>query len=263
MNRAAFAFLLLAYASRLGYGASNWKLVWSDEFNSGRKAPPDAAKWTYDLGAGGWGNQELETYTDAIENIFQDGDGNLVIRALKTKSAFKSARIKTQGKFSVKYGKIEARIRIPRGQGMWPAFWMLGDNIATAGWPKGGEIDVMENIGREPSMVHGTVHGPGYSGDHGISFPYSLPEGRAMADDFHIFGIDWSADAITFYCDGEAYGTVTPASLPKGTVWVYDHPFFLILNLAIGGKWPGNPDRSTQFPQTMLVDWVRVWQAQQ
>ena len=242
--------------------SSNWKLIWSDEFNSDRQAPPDPSKWTYDLGGGGWGNRELEVYTKDTENVFQDGQGHLVIRAIKSESGgFTSARIKTQGKFAIKYGKIEARMRIPRGQGMWPAFWMLGDDSSTAGWPKCGEIDVMENIGKEPSIVHGTVHGPGYSGKDGITSQHALSGDQALADDYHVYAVEWSENSVKFFLDGQSYATVTPASLPRGTRWVYDHPFFLILNLAIGGGWPGNPDASTEFPQTMLVDWVRVWQA--
>ncbi|MGA8026739.1 MAG: glycoside hydrolase family 16 protein [Bryobacteraceae bacterium] len=258
MNRLALALLLTALPI---LPATNWKLIWSDEFNGAKDAPPDSSKWTYDLGAGGWGNHELEVYTKSPENISQDGEGHLVIRAVKTESGFTSARIKTQDKFTVEYGKIEARMKIPYGQGMWPAFWMLGNNIAAAGWSKCGEIDVMENIGKEPSVVHGTVHGPGYSGAHGITSQYSLPGGKPLSDDFHVYGIEWGPNSIQFFLDGQPYSTVTPASLPKGTVWVYDHPFFLLLNLAVGGGWPGNPDATTVFPQTLLVDWVRVWQS--
>lgn len=223
---------------------------------------PDASKWTYDLGDGGWGNHELETYTKSIENVSQDGHGHLVIRAINAGSgSYTSARIKTQGKFTVQYGKIAARMKIPHGQGMWPAFWMLGANIESAGWPACGEIDIMENIGKEPSVVHGTVHGPGYSGSHGIGHPDELPGGEPLSRRFHIYAVEWwSPSAITFLLDNKSYFTVTPRDLPPGTRWVYDRPFFLLLNLAVGGRWPGNPDSTTQFPQTLLVDWVRVWQ---
>ena len=258
MPARALALLLLSLPA---LAANNWKLVWSDEFNGPANTLPDAAKWTYDLGAGGWGNQELEIYTRQPENTSLDGEGHLIIRAIKTDNGrYTSARLKTQGKIGVKFGRIAVRMKIPRGQGMWPAFWMLGDNIKSAGWPACGEIDVMENIGKEPSTVHGTIHGPGYSGSKGISYKYSLPDGRSLADDFHVYSAEWSSKSITFFLDGKPYGTVTPVDLPPGAHWVYDQPFFLLLNLAVGGAWPGNPDATTRFPQTLTVDWVRVWQ---
>jgi beta-glucanase (GH16 family) len=248
--------VLLAFPA---FAATSWKLTWSDEFNGAAKALPDPGKWTYDLGAGGWGNQELETYTNQADNVSQDGQGHLVIRAIKTASGYTSARIKTQDKFSVQYGKIAVRMKIPHGQGMWPAFWMLGNDIKSARWPACGEIDVMENIGKEPSIVHGTIHGPGYSGSKGISHQTALPRGQPLSDDFHVYSVEWSPAAITFFLDDKPYATVTPTDLPAGTHWVYDHPFFLLLNLAVGGDWPGNPDTTTQFPQAMVVDWVRAW----
>lgn len=241
--------------------AANSKLAWSDEFNGHKGAPPDPSKWTFDLGAGGWGNHELEIYTRRPENIFQDGEGHLIIRATKAgPKTFTSARIKTKGKYTLTYGKIEARIKIPSGQGMWPAFWMLGDDNDAVGWPKCGEIDVMENIGKEPAIVHGTVHGPQYFGSGGISSQYSLPVGTALSDDFHVYAVLWSPHSIKFLLDDKSYASVTPASLPKGAKWVFDHPFFLLLNFAVGGDWPGAPDETSRFPQTMQVDWVRVWQ---
>ena len=239
--------------------AKDRRLVWSDEFDGPAGAAPDASKWVYDLGGGGWGNQELEVYTDSRSNSYLDGHGNLVIEALEpSPGQFTSARIKTQGKFAAKYGRVEARIKIPYGQGLWPAFWMLGDNIQEVRWPACGEIDIMENIGREPGIVHGTVHGPGYSNSHGIGKPFKLAAGR-FADDYHVYAVEWVPDRIDFLVDGTRYHTVTPASLPSGTKWVYDHPFFLILNVAAGGEWPGNPDSTSVFPQKMLVDWVRVY----
>ncbi len=253
-------FALPALAATHWKLTSSWRLTWSDEFNGAANTPPDSIKWSYDLGAGGWGNHELETYTSAPLNVSQDGEGHLVIRAIKTSAGYTSARIKTQGKFTVQYGKIAARMKIPHGQGMWPAFWMLGADIKSAGWPKCGEIDVMENIGKEPSIVHGTIHGPGYFGSKGISHQYSLPNDVPLSDDFHVYAVEWSPDSITFLLDDKPYGTVTPADLPPGTHWVYNHPFFMLLNLAVGGDWPGNPNDSTRFPQKLLVDWVRVWQ---
>ena len=254
VTRTLASLLFLAFPL---LSASNWKLVWSDEFNGPTNSPPDPTKWIYDLGAGGWGNQELETYTDNPENIFQDGEGHLVIRAVKTASGgYTSARIKTLGKFATQYGKIEARIKIPHGQGIWPAFWMLGDDIPTVGWPKCGEIDVMENIGKEPSLVHGTVHGPG----NNIGEEHALHGSPPLSNDFHIYAVEWSRNRIRFLIDGKRYFTVSPVLLPDGARWAYNHPFFLLLNLAVGGPWPGNPDASTVFPQDMLVDWVRVSQ---
>jgi beta-glucanase (GH16 family)/predicted Ser/Thr protein kinase len=239
--------------------AQDRQLIWSDEFNGAPGSPPDPAKWAYDLRGGGWGNQELEVYADSRANSHLDGQGHLVIQALQpTPGKFTSARLKTQGKFAFEYGRVEARIRIPYGQGIWPAFWMLGADIQDKGWPTCGEIDIMENIGREPDTVHGTVHGPGYSGDRSISKPFQIPAGR-FADDYHVYAVDWTPDRIDFLVDGQSYHTVTPASLPTRTKWVYDHPFFLILNVAVGGMWPGNPDKTSEFPQTMLVDYVRVY----
>jgi beta-glucanase (GH16 family) len=247
--------------------ASAWTLVWSDEFDGPSGALVDASKWVFDLGGHGWGNQELEYYTDRPRNVSLNGEGALAIQALRetykgsdgVTRDYTSARIKTQGTFELAYGRFEARIKIPRGQGLWPAFWMLGADINNVGWPTCGEIDIMENIGREPSMVHGTIHGPGYSGGNGIGAHFSLPGGARFADDFHVFAVEWEPTAIRFYVDASLYATRTPADLPGGQRWVYDHPFFLLLNVAVGGSWPGSPDATTVFPQTMLVDYVRVY----
>lgn len=236
--------------------------MWSDEFNGPANTPPDPSKWGYDLGGGGFGNAELETYTNSPDNVSMDGNGNLVIHALRpTAGTYTSGRIKTQGKFSIAYGKIEARIKIPFGQGIWPAFWMLGANIQAVGWPNCGEIDIMENIGKEPALIHGTVHGPGYSGANGIGKPYALPSGQPFSNDFHVFTVVWSPNNLEFQVDGNAYFRVTPQSLPSGAKWVFDKPFFLLLNLAVGGGWPGYPDATTTFPQVMTVDYVRVYRS--
>lgn len=253
----------------LGIGllsASGWasaapaKLLWSDEFNGAALSRPDATKWTYDLGANGWGNNELEDYTDHAENAFLDGEGHLVIRAKKDKTGhYTSARLKTEGLFSFTYGRVEARMKLPHGQGMWPAFWMLGADIGTAAWPECGELDILENLGREPSIAHGTIHGPGYSGKNSISAQYELPGSPALANDFHVYAADWSPNRIEFSVDEHVYATVTPAALPPGTKWVFDHPFFILLNLAVGGAWPRNPDATTSFPQDLTVDYVRVY----
>jgi beta-glucanase (GH16 family) len=254
----------LAVAAALAGSAAaqdGWKLVWSDEFDGPARSAPDATKWTYDVGATGWGNRELENYTRSLDNASLDGNGNLVIQALKTESGYTSARLKTQGLYTMTYGKIEARLKIPYGQGIWPAFWLLGENSRRGGWPRCGEIDVMENIGKEPATVHATVHGPGYSGGSGIGKPYALTGGR-FADDFHIYTVVWNRDSLEFFVDGNSYHKMGPSSIPSGSEWVFDHPFFIILNVAVGGGWPGNPDDATKFPQRMLVDYVRVYQAQ-
>lgn len=244
-----------------------WSLVWSDEFGGPDGSAVDSSKWTAEVGGWGWGNNELEYYTSRLANAYQSG-GSLVIKAIKETYTgpdnvtrnYTSARLITKNKFSLTYGRIEARIKLPYGQGIWPAFWMLGTNIDTVGWPTCGEIDIMENIGREPSIIHGTIHGPGYSGANGLSSSYSLSNNQAFADSFHTFAVEWEPNVVRFYCDGILYKTRTPADLPPGTTWVYDHPFFIILNVAVGGYWPGNPDSTTVFPQTMLVDYVRVYQ---
>jgi beta-glucanase (GH16 family) len=257
-----FSLLSLFLATVASPAPPYWTLVWSDEFEGPAGAAPDATHWTYDLGAGGWGNQELETYTAARDNSYLDGAGNLVIEVRQpAPGQYTSARLKTQTKFAIEYGRIEARIKLPAGQGIWPAFWMLGANIPDVGWPRCGEIDIMENIGREPSTIHGTVHGPDYSGQHGIGQSYTLPDGQRFADDYHVFAIDWSPNAIQFSVDTNLYQTVTPAALPQGAAWAFDHSFFLLLNVATGGSWPGNPDATTQFPQKMLVDYVRVYKS--
>jgi len=253
MKRAA---LLLLAAVTVACAADNWKLVWSDEFNGPQGAAPDAKVWTHELGASGWGNQELENYTNSRENSFLDGAGHLVIRAIKTDSGYTSARIKTQGHYAVKYGRVAARLKLPKGQGIWPAFWMLGDDIDAVGWPKCGEIDIMEFIGKTPGTAYFTLHGPGYSGAGGLSKSAPVPD----PDGFHTYGIEWTPELITFLLDDHVVRTLTPKDLPTGAKWVYDHPHFILLNLAVGGGWPGNPDATTVFPQDYVIDWVRVWQ---
>jgi beta-glucanase (GH16 family) len=257
------AIALTAQTAPPSAQAAQWALVWSDEFTDPQL---DSSKWVYDIGGGKWGNQELEYYTDLPQNVSIQ-DGKLAITARQEKHTdtnkiiwnFTSGRIKTLSKFTQTYGRFEARIKVPFGQGIWPAFWMLGEDIAKVDWPNCGEIDVMENIGKEPAIVHGTIHGPGYSGAGGIGNLYALAQGQRFADDFHVFAVEWEPHAIRFYVDNNLYVTRTPRELPPGKKWVYDHPFFLLINLAVGGDWPGNPDASTVFPQTMLVDYVRVY----
>ena len=246
---------------------SGYTLAWSDEFSSANGSPPDATKWTYDLGGGGWGNQELESYTSRTRNV-QIQNGNLVITALQENYTgtdgiarnYTSARLKTQNLFTQAYGRFEARIKIPKGQGIWPAFWMLGNDISQNGWPKCGEIDIMENIGREPGIVHGSLHGPSSVAHTSDSTStVSLPPGKSYSDDFHIYAVEWEPGTVRFYVDSDNYATFSKAQWPGGGQWVFDHPFFMIMNVAVGGVWPGSPDASTQFPQQMLVDYVRVY----
>ncbi|MFF9061084.1 ricin-type beta-trefoil lectin domain protein [Streptomyces sp. NPDC101213] len=241
-------------------------VTFSDEFDGPAGAAVDGAKWQIETGDN-VDNHERQYYTAGNRNAALDGQGHLVITARREnpgdyrcwygRCEYTSARLNTAGRFTTTYGHVEARMKIPRGQGMWPAFWMLGNDIGQVGWPNSGEIDVMENVGFEPSAVHGTLHGPGYSGSGGIGAGYTLPGGQVFADAFHTFAVDWSPNAITWSVDGTVYQRRTPADL-GGRQWVFDKPFFLILNLAVGGYWPGDPDGSTAFPQQLLVDHVRV-----
>jgi len=235
-----------------------WQLVWQDEFEGSAGQLPDSAKWTYDIGTN-WGNAQLEYDTDRPENVTLDGNGNLAITARKESymgSAFTSARIKTQGLFEQTYGRFEARIKMPWGPGIWPAFWLLGANIETVGWPQCGEIDIMEYRGQEPTTVHGSVHGPGYSGGAAITQRFDLM-GDRFDNDFHIYAVEWGGDYIDFFVDGNYYQKITPDDLTGD--WVFNHPFFIILNVAVGGNYVGFPTSGTPFPQTMYVDWVRVY----
>lgn len=240
-------------------------LIWSDEFNGSDGSLPDSAKWKIVKSGSGFGNRELEYYTSLPGNIHEK-QGNLVITARKENFTgqdgtrdYTSARIESQGRFELKYGRVEARIKLPKGQGIWPAFWMLGSNFNAIGWPNCGEVDIMENIGREPSLIHGSLHGPGYSGANPLSGTFTLPNDARFSDDFHLFAIEWEPQTIRFYVDDKLYETQTAANLPPGREWAFDHPFYLVLNVAVGGYWPGNPDSTTQFPTSMMVDYVRVY----
>lgn len=244
----------------------SYTLVWSDEFNGADGSAPDPAKWSIQTGGNGWGNNELEYYTARPSNVHVSG-GNLVITAVKESYTgpdgvtrpYTSARLQTKGLFSQQYGRFEASIKIPRGQGMWPAFWMLGNNIDTAGWPACGEIDIMENIGKEPAIIHGSLHGPGYSPGN-VTASYSLPSGT-FADSYHLYAVEWDPQQVRFFVDSTQYAAFAPNNLPTGAIWEFQQqPFFLLLNVAVGGDWPGSPDAATSLPQQMLVDYVRVYQ---
>lgn len=235
------------------------KLVMQDEFDT--NGAPNSTMWSYNIGTGnnGWGNNELEYYTDRPENIVVE-NGMLKITAIKEAfmgSGYTSARIVTKGKYEKQYGRVEARIKLPWGKGLWPAFWMLGADSDTVSWPQCGEIDIMEYIGSNPTTVFGTLHGPGYSGGEAITKKYSFPNDR-FDNDFHIFGIEWGKDYVNFYVDDVLYNQITPKDV-KGE-WVYNKPFYIILNLAVGGVYPGQPNSETVFPQTMLVDYVRIYE---
>ena len=241
----------------------NWQLMWSDEFNGAAGESPDAAKWKFDIGVGpnndGWGNSELEYYTNRTVNASMDGTGNLAITAKKemySGSGFTSARIKTIGLFDQPYGRFEARIKTPWGPGVWPAFWLLGSNVDTIGWPQCGEIDIMELRGQKPNIMNGTVHGPGYSGGSSITKSFAFANDRFDVD-FHVFAVEWGKDYIDFFVDNTLYQQITPDNITGK--WVFDHPFFIIMNVAVGGNYLGFPTNQTPFPQTMLVDYVKVY----
>lgn len=238
------------------------RLVWAEEFDGPAGSVPLATRWGFDVGTD-WGNAQLEYDTARPTNVSLDGSGHLAITARRESylgSAYTSGRINTRGRFETTGGRIEARIQLPTGRGIWPAFWLLGSDIGTVGWPACGEIDVMEYRGQEPAVVHGSLHGPGYSGGNARTRAYTLPSGR-FDTGFHVFAIEWTSSSITWLVDGTPYYAATPSSLPSGTRWVFDRPFFILLNVAVGGNYVGPPDAGTVFPQTMLVDYVRVYQA--
>lgn len=241
------------------------ELVWSDDFT--QDGAPNSSNWTFQVGDGsaqgipGWGNGELQYYTSRPENIKVE-NGNLVITAQKENymgASYTSARILTKGLFQQKYGRFEARIKLPWGKGLWPAFWMLGDDTNGDSWPQIGEIDIMENRGDQPTIAHGSIHGPGYSGANAVTKQYDLVSER-LDTQFHVYGIEWGQNYINYYIDDVLYNQITPSDLPDGTNWVFnDREFYIILNVAVGGAFSGNPDANTVFPQTMEVDWVKVY----
>jgi beta-glucanase (GH16 family) len=281
-RRSGLVLALLVICSFVGYRSPNqaaaqtgWTLSWSDEFNGAAGSAVDGTRWSAETGNGGngWGNQELENYTNRTSNAslqadsLADGGSALKIVARKenlgvqcwngTTCPYTSARLITANKFDQTYGRFEARMRLPTGQGIWPAFWMLG---ATGGnWPDNGEIDIMEHLGHQTGKVYGTIHGPGYSAAAGIQGSYTLPNGQRFTDGYHLFAVEWEPNVIRWYVDTQLYFTATPSNLPAGKTWVFNHDFYLLLNLAVGGVWGGYPDASTVFPQTLSVDYVRVY----
>lgn len=254
-------------------------LAWSDEFEntSGEAVGPGSTIWTYDTGNGGFGNSELETYcawgsnstpcSTASPNAYVGTDGYLHIVARQPSSGvYTSARLKTQGLFSFQYGRLEVRALVPEGQGLWPAVWLLGNNIATVNWPACGEMDVLEriNAATDPDWNEGSIHGTGFTGSTGVGTEYSFPSGQT-AGGWHTYGMIWAKGKVSYYIDDptQPYATYTPSSLSglSGAVWPFDsgQASFIILNLAVGGSWPGAPDATTVFPAEMLVDYVRIY----
>jgi beta-glucanase (GH16 family) len=260
-------------------------LVWSDEFSSTSATPsqPNPLIWTYDTGAGGWGNNELETYcgwgsstspcstANPSEYVasYPGTDGALYIVAQQpSPSVYTSARLKTQGLFSFQYGRLEFKSLVPEAQGFWPANWLLGNNIATVPWPACGEQDVLERVNAvaTPDWNEGSVHGTGFTGGTGLGMQYNFPSGQTAGGEFHTYGMIWSPNNVQYYIDSPSniYATYTTSSLTPlndGAVWPFDagQSNFIILNLAIGGDYPGPPDSSTPFPSEMLVDYVRIY----
>jgi beta-glucanase (GH16 family) len=255
-------------------GVVGERLVWADEFSGVGGVVPDAGNWTYEVGGGGWGNGELETYCApgsgkapceaARPNaVVKEGMLHVVARRDAVTGQWTSARLISKGLKSFQYGRIEARIKIPEGEGVWPAFWMLGDDIGKVEWPACGELDILENIGKEPGKVHGSVHGTGFTGTT-LGTVTELRSGKKFAGDFHTYGVIWAPGKVQYYVDdpGHPYATFTRADLPQGAVWPFDDGrYFVLLNLAMGGAWPGPPNSATAAQVEMLVDYVRVYES--
>jgi beta-glucanase (GH16 family) len=281
--RASACAAALALTSALALGCSNppepdvetwqepsagWVEVWREEFDGPSQAAPDAARWNVELRPSGY-NEELDYDTNDRKNSFLDGSGNLVIRALKeqfvdaqgvtSSQPYTSARLNTQGKVEQQYGRFEARIKLPAGgKGVWPAFWLLGNDVDQAGWPSCGEVDILEMRGSRPTLIDSSLHGPGYSGGSAYHHYYRLASG-SYGDDFHVFTFEWTPEGVRWLVDGDQFYVKTVEGVVRsGQRWVYDHPFFIILNLAIGGIFDGDPDASTMFPQQMQIDYVSV-----
>ncbi|QYA03904.1 family 16 glycosylhydrolase [Rhizobium sp. B21/90] len=242
------AFILTAASAA---PAVTFKPVWRDDFNGVAMSRLDPTKWDYDLGSGKvWGNNESQTYTDKVTTIRQDGHGNLVITARRQDDgSYTSGRIKTMGRFSLQFGKFEARIKIPHGPGLLPAFWLMGDR---GQWPANGEIDVMENTAAAPRTVYSNLHAPDFAS------PGEKTATGNLSDDFHVYAIEWTPGRVSWLFDGVVYKTVTKTAIPAGGRWIFDdQPYYILLNVAVGGNWPGPPVDSV-LPQDMLVDWVSV-----
>lgn len=250
--------------------------VWSDEFDGAAGAPVDPAKWSFDVGDGctagicGWGNNEKEYYTNGTDNASLDGQGHLAIVARVSALSvscyygpcrYTSAKITTRGKMSAAPGRVEARIRIPKGQGLWPAFWMLGNDFGTVGWPASGELDIMENKGSAPNTSSSAIHGPGYSGNTPFAHGNTISAPATLADDYHLYAVEWNASIASFYVDGIMHYQVLRGDIERYGTSILDKPYYIILNLAVGGNFDGDPASDSILPATMLVDYVRVYTA--
>lgn len=242
------------------------RLVFDEEFTGPAGSPPSPSRWRAVTGDWSGGDGELEYYTPSPSNVALDGHGHLAITARRQTIhsrgktyPYSSGRLQTKGLFQTTYGRLEARIRIPPGAGMWPAFWALGSDIDSTGWPGSGEIDVMENHGNDPHTVLGSIHGPFHHTASGYALSATKRSPTSLANAFHVYDVDWSPGQIVFKLDGKPYSVRMPATLGPGRRWVFDKPFYLLLNLAVGGQQVGDPTPSTHFPAPMLVDWVRVY----
>jgi beta-glucanase (GH16 family) len=250
-----------------------WVQAWSDEFDGIAGGRIDETKWSYETTDGcasgncGWGNNEKEYYRDSPSNIALNGQGQLMIVARTApadlhcyygRCLYTSGKIVTRGKMMAEPGRVEARIRLAAGQGLWPAFWMLGRDIATMGWPAGGEIDIMENKGSEPTISSSAIHGPGYSGNTPFAHRNTLPRGQLVTD-FHVYAVEWDSLGAKFYVDDVPHYSVTRDALRRYGRSILGQPFYLILNLAVGGHFDGDPKSDGIFPATMVVDYVRVY----
>ena len=247
--------------------------MWADEFDGAVGSRVDNSMWRHDLGDGcqssncGWGNNEKEYYTSEAENISLNGQGQLAITARRAPAGltcyygacrYTSAKITTRGLAFAAPGRVEARIKLPSGQGLWPAFWMLGNSFPATPWPQCGEIDIMENHGSDLTSISSALHGPGYSGNTPFVRPYQLAT-TSFADDFHVFAVEWNTNRVEYSVDGKAYHVVQRDDVLRRGNWVFDQSFFVILNLAVGGNFDGDPKSDAILPATMLVDYVRVY----
>lgn len=240
--------------------SSEWKLTFADEFEGARGTPPSAKKWRAEVGTD-WGNQQLEYDTGRSENVALDGHGHLTITARRESyrgQSFTSGRLSTEGLFAQTYGRFEARMKVPKGAGLWPAFWLLSADVGSVGWPECGEVDILELRGQAPDEVRSSLHGPGYSGGESLGLDVTLE--HDLSQDFHRYAAEWTRDGFAFYVDEQRTFRVLRSELSPAAAWPFERPFFVILNLAVGGNYVGPPDDSTPFPQSLVVDYVRIYE---